>query len=136
MKKDGKKICDVLKEIRANIAKENGLELSQSECTFKGECNGTCPRCDKELEEINQKVDTKKLLTMGTITLSAFGLSACGTDMVDELSGDISYVEYTSNVEDEVQEDASIDGETNEANSEISTSIEDNMENGGIVDEQ
>ena len=48
----GKKKCKILKEIRKKIAEENDIPYVTRECTHKGECSGTCPRCEQELREL------------------------------------------------------------------------------------
>lgn len=48
----GKAICSVLKGIREYISKHNGIPFNQSQCTHKGPCNGTCPKCDLELKSL------------------------------------------------------------------------------------
>ena len=45
----GKEKCKYLREIRKKIALENDITLVTSECTFKGECKGTCPKCEAEV---------------------------------------------------------------------------------------
>lgn len=45
----GKDTCNYLKAIRRNIAQENEIELEIPECTYKGECLGTCPQCEAEV---------------------------------------------------------------------------------------
>lgn len=50
---DGKKICSILKDLRGSLLKENGLRLKQKKCNHKGNCPGTCPICDAELDYIN-----------------------------------------------------------------------------------
>lgn len=57
----GKYICNQLKDIRRNIANENGIELDIPECTYSGECDGTCPRCEAELQYLERE------LTMRTV---------------------------------------------------------------------
>ena len=47
--KRGKQICKQLKAVRQRIADENGIPLSVEECTHKGDCRGTCPRCEAEV---------------------------------------------------------------------------------------
>ena len=42
----GKEVCRTLKEIRAGIARQNDIPWETEECGFKGECRGTCPRCE------------------------------------------------------------------------------------------
>ncbi len=42
----GKQTCKILKEIRRQIAEANGIEFATSECRYKGDCLGTCPKCE------------------------------------------------------------------------------------------
>ena len=46
----GKQKCRILKQIRQRIADENDIPYVTRECTFQGECRGTCPRCESELQ--------------------------------------------------------------------------------------
>lgn len=48
----GRKKCAYLKAIRQKICAENELPVPLSECDFQGECIGSCPRCEWELQEI------------------------------------------------------------------------------------
>lgn len=48
----GKSICKVLKQLRSNLANNNGLVYNPTECTYDGPCLGTCPKCDAELHNI------------------------------------------------------------------------------------
>lgn len=57
----GKKTCRILKEIRRQIAEANGIEYATSECRFKGDCTGTCPRCEAELRELEQQLRARSL---------------------------------------------------------------------------
>ena len=52
----GKIICEILKEIRTRIAHENEIPFYVEECTFDGECKGTCPRCEAELTYLEKKI--------------------------------------------------------------------------------
>jgi len=45
----GKDKCEILRQIRQQIAEANDLELITSQCTHKGECKGTCPKCEAEV---------------------------------------------------------------------------------------
>ncbi len=45
----GKQTCKILKEIRRQIAEANGIEFVTSECRYKGDCLGTCPKCEAEV---------------------------------------------------------------------------------------
>ena len=43
----GKQKCRILKEIRQRIADENDIPYVTRECSFQGNCRGTCPKCDQ-----------------------------------------------------------------------------------------
>lgn len=48
----GKQRCEALRAIRIKLAEANGLEYTPHECTFEGDCYGSCPLCDAELERL------------------------------------------------------------------------------------
>ena len=45
----GREKCNKLKKIRAAVAEKLGIDLHQVECTFEGECTGTCPKCTQRI---------------------------------------------------------------------------------------
>ncbi len=55
----GKKKCEMLKNIRKAIAEEYGLRYEPTVCNHKGDCVGTCPRCDEELRNLQRQLDEK-----------------------------------------------------------------------------
>lgn len=55
----GKEKCKFLKDIRRQIAEENGIDLEIEECTYEGECEGTCPKCDAELNYLMAQLNKK-----------------------------------------------------------------------------
>lgn len=69
----GKEKCKALKEIRRKIAEENDIEYVVSECTYQGECKGTCPRCEEELEYLERELEKRKKLGRAAIIV---GLAA------------------------------------------------------------
>ena len=74
----GKKICGYLKGIRRKIAEENDIKLDIPECTYEGDCRGTCPRCEWEVKYLEQSLfERLKLGKIATISGIAIGLSAC-----------------------------------------------------------
>ena len=74
---NGKDICLELKEVRRKIAEENGIELRQEECGYRGECSGTCPRCEAEVRVLEQVLAERvKMGKVATIAGLALGLSA------------------------------------------------------------
>ncbi len=87
----GKNKCACLKEIRKRIATENGIPLEQRECTFKGECSGTCPFCEAEMRYIEKELHKRRTLgkavTVAGIALSSVMLfPACGPKMRSKAS--------------------------------------------------
>lgn len=52
----GKQICKILKDIRKQIAEENDIEFITSECMHKGDCAGTCPKCEAELRYLESQL--------------------------------------------------------------------------------
>ena len=80
----GKETCKILKEIRQQIALENGIELVISECKHQGDCAGTCPKCEDEVRYLeNQLLVRKKLghqisiVSMAASFTAAVLLSSC-----------------------------------------------------------
>jgi len=69
----GKDTCKILKQIRQTIASENDIPLVVEECHYKGECRGTCPRCEAELEYLERELLKRR--SMGKKIVLA-GLSA------------------------------------------------------------
>ena len=48
----GKDKCEFLKGIRKRMAEANGIPYEPRECTYEGDCTGTCPFCEKEAAEL------------------------------------------------------------------------------------
>lgn len=75
----GKQTCKILKEIRQQIAEANGIEFVTSECRFKGDCLGTCPKCEAEVRYLEQQLRARSLAGKA-ITLA--GISAASLAML------------------------------------------------------
>ena len=56
----GKQTCKILKEIRKQIAAENDIEFVTSECTYKGDCKGTCPKCEAEVRYLECELEKRQ----------------------------------------------------------------------------
>ena len=83
MKYYGKEKCRILKEIRAEIAKANDIEWVVSECKHKGNCKGTCPKCEQEVRELEAALARREALgkTVAVVGISAsIALSVTGCD--------------------------------------------------------
>jgi len=49
-----KRKCNTLKAIRKEYCDSNNIPVDITECTYKGRCVGTCPKCEDELDIINE----------------------------------------------------------------------------------
>lgn len=83
MKYYGKEKCRILKQIRAEIAKSNDIEWIVDECEHKGNCLGTCPKCEAEVRELERKLEERKNLgktvaIVGVAAGIALSVSGCG----------------------------------------------------------
>lgn len=58
----GKSKCKILKDIRRQIAEKNGIELVIEECKYKGDCLGTCPRCEAEVRYLEKELEKRRAL--------------------------------------------------------------------------
>ena len=56
----GRDKCELLNEIRQKIADENNIEFTIYECTFEGDCTGTCPKCESELKYLEAELAKKQ----------------------------------------------------------------------------
>ncbi|MCR5193324.1 MAG: hypothetical protein K6D59_08475 [Bacteroidales bacterium] len=116
MENQGKEVCEYLKTIRKHIANENGIKLEERECHYDGPCKGTCPRCDAELQQLENAISKRgklskvALLAGFTISLAA-SCTATEGDVVseNELYGDDVYPEDSTQCPN--KEKASIDYE-------------------------
>ena len=143
----GKQKCRILKEIRQKIADENDIPYVTRECSFQGECRGTCPRCESELQYLERQLalraSLKKSVTVAALCAGmaglTFSLSGCGSPKVEEpifgqndlsgaappeeieLSGEVdsSYYEYSGQ---EAASDTSMQATTSDSTSSCATS--------------
>ena len=69
----GKQRCKILKEIRQKIADANDIEFITSECQHKGDCLGTCPKCEAELRYLERELEKRQRLGK---TVAVAGLTA------------------------------------------------------------
>ena len=104
----GKEKCKALKEIRKQIAEKNDIEYVVSECTFQGECKGTCPKCEAELRYLERELAVKQGLgkAVAVVGISASvctSLTACSPgeaveDFLWEVGRKVGIVEETTGV--------------------------------------
>ncbi len=86
----GKNTCRILKEIRKQIAEANDIEFVTEECRYKGDCLGTCPKCEAEVryleEQLLQRRKLGKAVAVVGVSLGlSLGASAMPMANVQEL---------------------------------------------------
>ncbi len=106
----GKQTCKILKEIRRQIAEANGIEFATSECRYKGDCLGTCPKCEAEVRYLEQQLRTRSLagkaVALAGISASMLLFSGCNntssnqTSDVATQSEPVEQIEVTDTIED------------------------------------
>ena len=79
----GKQTCKILKEIRRQIAEANGIEFVTSECRYKGDCLGTCPKCEAEVRYLEQQLRARSLAGKA---VALAGISAASLAMLLPIS--------------------------------------------------
>ena len=79
----GKQTCKILKEIRRQIAEANGIEFATSECRYKGDCLGTCPKCEAEVRYLEQQLRVRSLAGKA---VALTGISAASLAMLMPIS--------------------------------------------------
>ena len=106
----GKQTCKILKEIRRQIAEANGIEFATSECRYKGDCLGTCPKCEAEVRYLEQQLRARSLagkavalagISAGMILMSGCSGTSTKNQTNDDLLGEfIESYEMAEEVED------------------------------------
>lgn len=83
----GKERCRILKEIRQRIADENEIPFVTAECQHKGDCLGTCPKCEAELAYLEREVNRRRTLgkAVTVIGLAVVTAVSGGCTMVMDL---------------------------------------------------
>lgn len=76
---NGKQICSYLKSVRREVASANGIDLEIPDCTFEGECPGTCPRCEAEVRQLERELLQRQSLSQKVAIVGvAMGLALSG----------------------------------------------------------
>ena len=57
---NGRDKCELLNEVRQKIAEKNNIEFTVYECTFEGDCTGTCPKCESEVRYLEEELAKKQ----------------------------------------------------------------------------
>ena len=91
----GNQTCKILKEIRKQIAAENDIKLVVEECTYHGDCRGTCPKCEAEVRYLERELEKRQRLgkaavfagmSIGTLLTAAACKSTENTSNLDSNS--------------------------------------------------
>ena len=89
----GKETCKILKEIRRQIAEANDIEFITSECRYKGDCLGTCPKCEAEVRYLEQQLHARRLagkaVAIAGISAGVIMLSGCNGTPSKQASNDL-----------------------------------------------
>ena len=87
----GKQICSYLKSVRCEVAAANGIDWEIPECTFEGECPGTCPRCESEVRQLESELSRRKSLSQRVAIIGvAAGLALSGMSVASAQTADTS----------------------------------------------
>lgn len=115
----GKEKCKILKEIRQRIADENDIPYITKECTFHGDCSGTCPRCESELRYLEKQLalrtSMKKRVTIAALCAGmALAAAGCSSNVssTTETSADIEETELSGEVPYEDTDDSGDSSDT------------------------
>ena len=101
----GKETCRILKEIRRQIADANDIEYITSECRFQGDCLGTCPKCEAEVQYLEQQLSARhaagKAIALAGISAGMF-MASCSSSSINNNSdktetGEIEIIDSTIN---------------------------------------
>ena len=92
MKTRGRNICDTLKAIRKEIADANGIEYSPEECHFKGECRGTCPKCEQEVKNLEYELRLRQMagtaIKVAGVAAGIVAMTACSDGKIQRTVSD------------------------------------------------
>ena len=77
----GKQTCKILKEIRKQIAAENDIKLVIEECTYQGDCLGTCPKCEEEVRYLERELEKRQRMGKAAI-VAGLSVGLLGTSQL------------------------------------------------------
>ena len=110
----GKQTCKILKEIRKQIAAENDIHLVIEECSYQGDCKGTCPKCEAEVRYLERELEKrqrmgKAAVIAGMAVGTMLTATSCNSIIPQPLEGDVSYIPDSTempNPDDTIPDDA------------------------------
>ncbi|MBD5216378.1 MAG: energy transducer TonB [Bacteroidales bacterium] len=140
----GKQTCKILKEIRRQIAAANDIEFTTSECRYKGDCLGTCPKCEAEVRYLEEQLLARSLagkrvmlvgMSAGVLLLAGCGGNATSQQNPIENDAETEMAEVTvgySSLCEDVEEEEVFPEEA----PETETPVTELLIVGGIEDEE
>ena len=81
----GKRTCRILKEIRRQIAEANDIEYVVEECQYKGDCKGTCPKCEAEVRYLEDQLHQRQILGKA-VMVAGLSLGVVSNAMAQDVS--------------------------------------------------
>lgn len=112
---NGKKVCERLKAVRKEIADANDIPYEITECHHKGDCSGTCPKCEQEVRYIESELSKRSkmgkaasIIGIATTVLGTISLAGCNTiggDPIPPTQGDPVVENDSTIVNDTIPED-------------------------------
>lgn len=81
----GKRTCRILKEIRRQIAEANDIEYVVEECQYKGDCKGTCPKCEAEVHYLEEQLHQRQILGKA-VMVAGLSLGVVSNAMAQDVS--------------------------------------------------
>lgn len=110
----GRNICNTLKAIRKQIADANGISYSPEDCHFKGECKGTCPKCEQDVRDLEHELHLRqmagKAIKVAGIAAGLVAMTACSDGKVQRISSDATKSELNK-VEEPIPGDRQLEGD-------------------------
>ena len=102
--KRGKSVCNTLKQIRLDVARANGIDYVPAPCNHKGDCAGTCPACESEVEYLEKEISRrhslgKAVLIAGIGLTSLTAMASTSSDAMTAFSSGIENQVTRSNDE-------------------------------------
>ena len=93
----GKQTCKILKEIRKQIAAENDIDLVVSECTYHGDCLGTCPKCEAEVRYLERELEKRQRMGKAAVFAgmsigTLFAATSCNHLVPEPQAGDVPHI--------------------------------------------
>ena len=92
----GKRTCRILKEIRKQIAEANDIEYITSECQYRGECAGTCSKCEAEVLYLCEQLDARRQMGK-TVMLAGLSVGMLASSLSVASCSSVSHEKQDSN---------------------------------------